>query len=85
MKLTARSLQAMLCALFFLSGFASLVYQVAWNKVLTQTVGSDHLSVALVVSIFMLGLGIGGHFGARITKKWSHSLIAFPIAASIVA
>jgi hypothetical protein len=50
--------------MFFISGFASVSYQIVWQKVLTQTIGVDALSAALIVAIFMLGLGIGGLDGA---------------------
>lgn len=53
---------------FFLSGAASLTYQVVWQRVLTQTVGSDAHSVILIVSIFMLGLGLGGLFGSYVLR-----------------
>ncbi|MBA4117332.1 MAG: hypothetical protein C0514_00345 [Candidatus Puniceispirillum sp.] len=42
-----------------LSGFAALAYQVAWQRVLTQVIGSDAISMVLVVTIFMICLGIG--------------------------
>ena len=51
-------------ALFFLSGFTALVYQIAWQRVLTQVIGIDSYSVALIVTLFMAGLGFGGIVGA---------------------
>lgn len=53
-------------ALFFISGFASLIYQVAWQRVLFAAFGSDLESVTIVVSAFMLGLGLGALFGGRL-------------------
>ena len=54
--------------LFFLAGFTSLVYQVAWQRVLTQVIGIDAYSLTLIIAIFMAGLGFGGLFGSRIVS-----------------
>lgn len=57
--------------LFFLSGTAALVYQVAWQRMLALHTGLGVYSVALIVAAFMAGLGIGSHWGgvqsARLT------------------
>ncbi|KFA33275.1 membrane protein [Xanthomonas vasicola pv. vasculorum NCPPB 1381] len=49
--------------LFFLSGAAALIYQVSWQRVLFSGLGADTLSVAVIVSVFMLGLGLGALIG----------------------
>ena len=51
--------------LFFLSGAASLAYEVAWVKVLTLQFGSAAWSIAAVVASFMAGLGAGGAWAGR--------------------
>jgi spermidine synthase len=51
---------------FFLSGAASLVYQVVWVRSLQLLFGSSHLAVTAVLSVFMAGLALGSHvFGKR--------------------
>lgn len=61
-----------LIALFFASGAGSLIYQVVWQRVLTQEIGIDAVSAALVVATFMLGLGIGAALGGLLTRiSWS--------------
>jgi spermidine synthase len=45
--------------LAFLSGFAALVYQVAWARILSLTFGGSTLAVSAVVASFMGGMGIG--------------------------
>jgi len=57
-----------LLIIFFLSGFSSLTYQIVWQKSLSQLIGVNHISVILIVSLFMLGLGLGGGIGGHITK-----------------
>lgn len=74
-------------ALFFLSGAAALVYQVAWQRLLGLTTGVAVHSVAIITAAFLAGLGIGSHFGgiwsARLSPK--RSLRAFAIIEVSVA
>lgn len=62
-----------LSVLFFMSGMAGLVYQVAWQRVLFSAFGADIESVTIVVSAFMLGLGLGalggGYWADKLEKK----------------
>ncbi len=54
---------------FFASGFAALIYQVAWQRLLFVALGVDIESVTIIVSTFMLGLGIGALAGGRLSDK----------------
>lgn len=58
-----------------LSGFSALAYQVAWQRALTQSIGSDSVSVVLIVTIFMVWLGVGAAF-ARVLIKQSRRRMA---------
>lgn len=49
-----------------LSGFAALAYQTTWQRVLTQIIGSDAISATLIVTIFMICLGVGSALARRI-------------------
>lgn len=55
--------------LFFLSGAAALIYQVAWQRKLFAVIGIDVVSVSIIVSTFMLGLGVGGILGGNISDR----------------
>ncbi len=46
--------------ILFVSGFCSLVYQVTWLRLLRLIFGSSTTSTAVVLAIFMGGLGLGG-------------------------
>ena len=59
--------------LFFLSGFPALIYQIVWQRTLFTIYGVNVESVTIVVSAFMLGLGIGSLAGGRISKSPSVS------------
>lgn len=53
--------RALLSVLFLLSGFSALTYQVAWQRVLTQEIGVDTVSIAFIVAIFLAGIGLGSY------------------------
>lgn len=48
-----------LFALFFVSGFTALLYQVAWQRMLGLFSGSDVRSVTIIIASYLLGLGLG--------------------------
>jgi spermidine synthase len=50
---------ALLALLFFASGAAGLVYQVAWSRRLELTFGSTTYSIGTVLAAYMAGLGLG--------------------------
>jgi len=73
-------------AAFFLSGFSALVYQVAWQRLLFGIVGVDIESVTIVVSTFMLGLGIGAPLGGALADIFHRRiLIIFCIFEAVIA
>src|ERR1700752_148337 len=51
--------------LFFLSGASGLIYQVVWVREFGNVVGNTTHSAALVIAVFMAGLGAGSYFGGR--------------------
>ena len=63
---------------FFLSGIPALIYQLIWQRALFAIFGSNIESVTLVVSSFMLGLGVGSLAGGRPFFQSAHSP-AFPV------
>ena len=68
--------------LFFASGFAALVYQVVWQRLLVIFSGSDIQSTTIIVAAFMAGLGCGSVVGGRVADRLSPtaSLIGFAAA-----
>ena len=54
---------------FFLSGFPALIYQIIWQRALFGVFGSNIEAVTLVVSAFMLGLGLGSYVGGRLSAS----------------
>jgi spermidine synthase len=56
-------------AAFFASGYAALVYQVAWQRILALQTGVGIYSIALIVAAFLAGLGIGSELGGRLSVR----------------
>ena len=58
-----------LCVLFFFSGFPALIYQLVWQRSLFRIFGVNSESVTIVVTAFMLGLGLGSLCGGWISRR----------------
>jgi spermidine synthase len=77
-----------LFALFFVSGFCSLVYQVVWTRMAFASFGIILPVLSVVLSVFMLGLAVGSWAGGRwigpLTKRSGVSAVFFYAAAELV-
>jgi spermidine synthase len=62
-------MSAAIYILFFLSGLSGLIYQVVWVRVFGTVFGSTVYSAALVVAVFMLGLGVGSRAMGAIADR----------------
>ncbi len=60
--------RAWIYVVFFLSGFAALLYQIVWQRALYAIYGINIESVTMVVTAFMLGLGLGSVAGGEVSK-----------------
>jgi spermidine synthase len=54
---------------FILSGFCSLVYQVAWLRIAMADFGVTSTTIAVVLSVFMAGLSFGSWGGGRLAVR----------------
>lgn len=61
-------MRAWIYAVFLLSGFAALLYQIVWQRALYAIYGINIESVTMVVTAFMLGLGLGSLAGGIVSK-----------------
>ena len=77
---------AFVLLLFFASGFAALLYQTTWQRMLGFFSGVDVYSVTITVAAFMGGLGCGSLAGGHLADRLSpnHRLLAFGIAEAII-
>jgi len=58
-------LRALVLVLFFASGFAALVYQVVWSRLLGHVLGSTVYAVSAVLAAFMGGMALGAALFGR--------------------
>jgi spermidine synthase len=64
-------------AAFFASGTSSLIAEVTWNRMLIVVVGNSLSAAALIIGVFMGGLGIGSYVGGRIFGTRRRSLVPY--------
>lgn len=62
---------------FLLSGFAALLYQVVWQRALYAIYGINIESVTMVVTAFMLGLGVGSIVGGIVSKDAKRPVLLY--------
>jgi len=68
-------------ALFFVSGCPALIYQIVWQRSLFAIYGVNIQSVTIVVTAFMLGLGLGSLIGGSLSRI--EGLPALPVFGCI--
>ena len=67
----------LLPCIFFFSGTASLMYQVVWQRLLTLHYGVGSVSTTIIVSVYMLGLGIGAYAGGMLAERVKNRLALY--------
>jgi MFS family permease len=72
---------AVLYPVFLLSGAAAILYQLVWQRSLFRLLGTSMESVTMIVTAFMLGLGLGSLAGGALSSKPGRALpLIFGIA-----
>ncbi len=56
-------------AAFAITGFAGMATQIAWTRAISLSTGSSTYAFSLIVSVFILGLSLGGAWAARVAPK----------------
>jgi predicted membrane-bound spermidine synthase len=64
---------------FLLSGFCSVLYEVVWLRLAMAQYGVTTPVVSIVISMFMLGLGLGSWGAGRLRRKWGQRLLVPPL------
>lgn len=63
--------------LFLISGAAGLIYEIVWERLLELYFGVTMISVTLIVSAYMAGLGVGSLIGGRIARNIKSTLFLY--------
>lgn len=65
--------------LFFFSGLAALVYEVAWVKKLGLIFGTTTYAVSSVLAVFFAGLALGSFLFGRLVDKYKKPLFIYAL------
>jgi spermidine synthase len=75
----------LLWGVFFLSGAATLVYELLWVQLLGLIFGVTYLAIATVTAVFMGGMAAGSLLGGRLVDRGRDPLRVFFVAEVLVA
>lgn len=78
------TLFAVISLCFFLSGFAALLYQMAWLRQLSIIFGTSHLAVATVLAAYMAGLAIGAAIAARLAHRVRRPILVYGVLECVI-
>jgi len=70
---------------FFLSGFAALLYQIAWMRQFSAVFGTSELAVAAVLAAYMGGLAAGAAAGGRLARRVRRPILAYGLLEAGIA
>lgn len=73
-----------LSILFLLSGAASLIYEIVWERLLELYFGVTMMSITLIVASYMSGLGLGSLLGGRIAQSLKQPVLAYGIVEACI-
>jgi len=70
---------------FILSGFAALLYQIAWLNKLAVIFGTSHIAVATVLAAYMAGLAFGAAIAAKFVHRVVRPILVYGVLEGIIA
>jgi spermidine synthase len=73
----SKSVERLVAVIFFFSGLSALIYQVVWQRLLTVHYGVGPISTALVVTVYMVGLGLGALFGGYLSERLKQRILIY--------
>ena len=73
------------CACFFLSGLAALLYQTAWMRQFSTVFGTSELAVATVLSAYMGGLAFGAAVAGKYINHAKRPVLTYGILEAAIA
>jgi len=72
-------------ACFTLSGFAALLYQIAWLRQLSIVFGTSELAVAVILAAYMGGLALGAAVAGRFVDRVTRPVLVYGVLEAGIA
>ncbi len=72
-------------AAFGVSGFAAMVYQVAWSRVLSLIIGSSVYGFSIMLTTFLVGLALGSFICSGLVDRLRRRILTFSILQVMIA
>ncbi len=82
---TNRSVSAILCGIFFLSGVAALIFETLWFRQAGLTFGNSVWASAVVLSSFMGGMALGNGLAAANARRVRRPIRLYALAEIVIA
>lgn len=79
-----KNLSKIILFIFFLSGFASLVYEIIWSRMLIYIFGNTTYSISIVIGVFMAGLSAGSLIFGKIADRSKNLLLLYALVELLV-
>ena len=79
-----RTIRSAALACFLLSGFAALVYEIIWVRILGQIFGNTTYAIATVLAAFMAGLALGSYAFGRLAGRLQNDLLAYGVLEGLI-
>ena len=77
MRTMNRRFRAGMLALFFTTGFASLIYEVLWVRMFTLVFGATVFAVSTVLTAFFAGLALGSLVFGKVADRFGRPLLLY--------
>lgn len=71
--------------LFFLSGFAALLYEVVWLRQFAIIFGTSEFALAVVLSAYLAGLSLGASVAGRFVHRVQRPVLTYAILELVIA
>jgi spermidine synthase len=81
----ATPILASVAACFLLSGFAALLYQMAWMRLFSTTFGTSEIAIATVLSAYMGGLALGAALAGRLVRLIRRPVLFYGLLEATIA
>lgn len=83
-KLRSALFSLLIYLAFFASGAGCLISEVTWNRMLIVVVGNSLSAAAMIIIIFMGGLGLGSFAGGRYFARRRGSLVPYVVLEACI-